>query len=262
MQPQKVVVVGNSASGIDVSVQIAAVLQQPLLLSARSESPPYLSDNPQIKIVPEIVEFITADRAVRFADGHVEKDIDHVLFCTGYLYTFPFLSSLTPPVEVPNGSRPNNLFQHIFYYPQPTLTFIGLPLKIIPFPLSEAQAAVIARVYSGRLPLPALDEMKAWETDWIARHGADKSFSVLGFPADADYLNYLHRWSLQATRKGGLDNDGQGKIPPVWGDEEQWVRKLTPIIKAASQALGSKRKDIQTLEELGFSYDKDTKSKI
>ncbi|QGA16137.1 hypothetical protein EYB26_003804 [Talaromyces marneffei] len=259
---QKVVVVGNSASGIDVSVQIAAALQQPLLLSARSESPPYLSNNPKIKIVPEIVEFITSDRSLRFSDGHVEKDIDHVLFCTGYLYTFPFLSSLTPPVEVPNGSRLNNLFQHIFYYPQPTLTFIGLPLKVIPFPLSEAQAAVIARVYSDRLSLPASDEMKVWEIDWIARYGGDKSFNVLGFPADAEYLNHLHHWSLQAARKSGFDNGGQGKIPPVWGDEEQWVRELTPAIKAASQALGSKRKEIQTLGELGFSFEKDTKSKI
>lgn len=254
--------VGNSASGIDVSVQIAAVSKQPLLLSARSESPPYLSNNPQIKIVPEIVEFITSDRSLRFSDGYIEKYVDHVLFCTGYLYTFPFLSSLTPLVEVPNGSRPNNLFQHIFYYPQPTLTFIGLPLRIIPFPLSEAQAAVIARVYSGRLSLPALDDMEAWEIDWIASYGADKSFNVLGFPADADYLNHLHHWSLRATRKSGLDNDGQGKIPPVWGDKEQWVRKLTPTIKAASQALRNRRKDIQTLEELGFSYKKDTKSKI
>lgn len=256
------VVVGNSASGIDVSVQIAAVSKQPLLLSARSESPPYLSSNPQIKIVPEIVEFVATDRSLRFSDGHVEKDVDHVLFCTGYLYTFPFLSSLTPPVEVPNGSRPKSLFKHVFYYPQPTLTFIGLPLKIIPFPLSEAQAAVIARVYSGRLQLPSLEEMRTWEIGWIAKHGADKSFSVLGFPEDADYLNHLHHWSLQATRKSGLDNGGQGKIPPIWGDEEQWVRKLTPTIKAASQALGSKRKRIQTLEELGFSYERDTQSKI
>ncbi|EED17348.1 flavin dependent monooxygenase, putative [Talaromyces stipitatus ATCC 10500] len=259
---QKVVVVGNSASGVDVSVQIATVSKKPLLLSERSDSPVYLRDNHRIRTVPEIIEFITRDRALRFADGHIEKDIDHVLFCTGYLYSFPFLSSLSPPVEVPNGSRPDHLFQHIFYYPQPTLTFIGLPLKIIPFPLSEGQAAVIARAYSGRLSLPPLEEMKAWEADWIARHGSDKSFSVLGFPADAEYLNHLHHWSLQARRKDGLENDGQGKIPPVWGDEEQWLRELTPTIKAASQALGNKRKEIRTLEELGFSYAKDGKSKL
>lgn len=255
------VVVGNSASGVDVSVQIAAFSQQPLLVSERSESPPFLNNNPQLKFLPEIVEFVVQDRTLKFANGHVEKNVDHVLFCTGYLYSFPFLSSLSPPAVAADGSRPNNIFQHIFYYPQPTLTFIGLPLRIVPFPLSEAQAAVIARVYSGRLPLPSLESMKAWEDDWIATHGSGKSFNVLGYPADANYINDLHDWSLQATRRNGLSNDGQGKIPPEWRERDQWVRKLTPMIKAASQALGSRRKDIKTLEELGFSYDADTDRK-
>jgi len=121
---------------------------------------------------------------------------------------------------------------------------------------------VIARVYSGRLRLPSLEKMKAWEDGWIATHGSGKSFNVLGYPADADYLNHLYDWSLQASRRSGLSSDGQGKIPPVWNEKDLWVRKLAPMIKAASQALGSKRKDIKTLEELGFSYDNDKKSKI
>jgi Flavin-binding monooxygenase-like len=259
--------VGNSASGIDVSVQIAAIAQRPLLVSERSESPAYLNDNPAIKIVPEIAEFLIPDRAVRFANGHIEKNVDHVLLCTGYLYSFPFLSSLLPPAVTADGNRPSNLFQHIFYYPRPTLTFIGLPQKIIPFPLSEAQAAVIARVYSGRLQLPSLSEMMTWEANWIAKHGSGKTFNVLGYPLDAEYLNSLHDWSLHATRRNGLDNDGRGKHPPYWNEKDQWLRKLTPMIKAASQALGSKRRDITALEELGFVYqgtenDNDSRSKI
>ncbi|OKL60935.1 hypothetical protein UA08_03714 [Talaromyces atroroseus] len=264
---KKVIVVGNSASGIDVSVQIATVAQRPLLVSERTGSPPYLNDNPNIRIVPEIAEFLIVDRAVRFIDGHVEKNVDHVLLCTGYLYSFPFLPSLLPPAVTPDGNRPSNLFQHIFYYPRPTLTFIGLPQKIIPFPLSEAQAAVIARVYSGRLQLPSLSEMKEWETNWIAKHGPGKSFNVLGYPLDAEYLNSLHDWSLRATKRDGLSNNGRGKNPPYWNEKDQWLRKLTPMIKAASQALGSKRREITVLEELGFVYDEnenesDAKSKI
>lgn len=262
---------GNSASGIDVSVQIAAVSQHPLLVSERSESPAYLNDNPNIKLVPEITQFDITDRTVYFTNGDIEKNVDHVLFCTGYLYSFPFLSSsLTPPAATADGSRPSNLFQHIFYYPRPTLTFIGLPQKIIPFPLSEAQASVIARVYSGRLQLPPVSEMEDWETDWIAKHGSGKRFNVLGYPLDADYLNSLHEWSLRATRRDGLSNDGRGKSAPYWDEKDRWVRKLTPMIKAASQALGSKRRNVTKLEELGFVYqgerenekDNDERSKI
>lgn len=246
-----------------MSVQIAGFAQQPLLLSAKSESPPHIRNHPHLSIVPEIVEFLTQDRSLRFLDGRIEKHVDHVIFCTGYLYSFPFLSSLQPPVQIPNGSRPDHLFQHIFYYFDPTLTFIGLPLKTIPFPLSEAQAAVVARVYSGRLSLPSQVEMGAWENNWIAEHGSEKNFNVLGFPLDADYLNYLHHWSLKAKQNIRLANCGLGKIPPFWGPREKWMRKLTPTIKAASQALGDKRKHIHTLEQLGFSYNaEDSVSKI
>lgn len=51
------------------------------------------------------------------------------------------------------------------YAPRPTLSFPALP-KIIAFPLSEAQAAVLAQVYSERLQLRAAYEMEKRETDF------------------------------------------------------------------------------------------------
>jgi hypothetical protein len=247
--------VGNSASGIDLSVQIANVSLKPLLISEKNQETT-VNINPRLENVPEIVEFIVGDcPTVRFSDGRVERDIDHVIFCTGYLYSFPFLSQLEGSPIVTDGKRPCNLYQHIFYHPRPTLAFVGLPQRIVPFPVSEAQAALIARVFSGRLELPPRKEMEDWETDWIANHGPGKSFNSLAFPLDADYINFLHDYSLQARQKDGLENDGHGKKPPYWGEKERWVRKMFPIIKVASRELGSRRKEITSLEALGFDFE-------
>ncbi|KZF20334.1 FAD/NAD(P)-binding domain-containing protein [Xylona heveae TC161] len=251
---KKVIIVGNSASGLDIGAQIGTVCKPKLIVSSQSAS--YLSPGPEQykEEYPEIEEFISGRRAVRFRDGRVVEDIDAIVFCTGYLYSFPFLPGLTPPV-VSDGSRTQHVYQHIFYNDRPTLAFIGLPQKIIPFPVSEGQAAVISRVWSGRLTLPDKSEMEQWEDAEVSDRGAGKAFHTLMFPLDADYLVSLHEWALEAQTKDGLQNNGRGKIPPTWGDRERWMRERFPAIKHAFAAKGEERHRIKTIEDLGYDYE-------
>ncbi|KAK3046842.1 hypothetical protein LTS18_013273, partial [Coniosporium uncinatum] len=160
---QKVIVVGNFASGLDISGQIATVSATPLLLSQKGESKMGGgASNSTIETVPVITELIPSTRSVRFSNGRIEHDVDSIVFCTGYLYTAPFLTnpSITPPLVHREGTRMQNIYQHLFYTPHPTLAMMTLPQKIIPFPVAEAQASVLARVYAGRLPLPPPSEMQ------------------------------------------------------------------------------------------------------
>lgn len=203
---------------------------------------------------PQISELIVQERTVVFEDGQIEKDVDSIIFCTGYMYSFPFSSHLSPPL-VTNGNRTRNLYQQIFYHPSPTLSFIGLPQRIVPLPVSECQSAVIARIYSGRLSLPSESKMRAWEDSLVSEKGDSKSFHTLAFPLDAQYINFLHDWALSAQPEAKLGNDGKGKIPPYWGAEQQWVRERFPLIKLASRALGEDRFRITSLGELGFDYE-------
>jgi hypothetical protein len=257
-----VIVVGNSASGIDLSAQIATVCQTPVLVSEKEKpnpstpsTPAAVDDEPpSIRNVPEIAEFLPAQRGVRFADGIVETDIDAVVFCTGYFYSFPFLRSLTPPV-VTDGSHVPGLYQHILSIHEPTLVFIGIPQRVVPFPLAEAQSAWVARLFSGRLALPPTETMRSWEEQLIReRGGPSKLIHNLAFPRDVQYINKLHAMSLAAERIPALENDGVGKMPPYWGAEKAWVRERVPLIKLAARALGEKRHSIKTLEQLGFDY--------
>ncbi|KAF1924992.1 flavin-containing monooxygenase [Didymella exigua CBS 183.55] len=253
---KRVIVVGNSASGADISNQIADYCTLPLLWSSKSKNlfASATPTDPRRRELPPIKRFNPGTRGVEFEDGTVENDIDAIVFATGYFYSLPFLEDVTPKL-ITDGSHVNHTYKHLFYAPKPTLSFIALPQRVIPFPTAEAQAAVVARVYSGRLSLPSLSEMGQWEADRAAETGSRRAFHLLPFPKDGQNINELSQWALSAPRKEGLENDGQGMIPPVWGECEFWCRENFPAIRQAFGRLGEKRFTTQTLEEVGFSYE-------
>jgi cation diffusion facilitator CzcD-associated flavoprotein CzcO len=254
---KKVIVVGNSASGLDISSQIATVCSAPLFLSSKSES--YLAAgfkaNPNIENVPEIIKFDANSKSITLKNGRVEHGVDAVLFCTGYLYSLPFLEALDPN-PIGDGTRVEHTYQHLFYSPDPTLTFLTLPQKIIPFPLAEAQAAVLARVFSGRLSLPSEEEMRAWEAQTIAERGSGGEFHTLQFPRDVNYINFLYDWAASAERHQGLENNGRGKMTKRWGEWEFWARGRFPSVRKAFVEKGEERKNVRSLAEVGFDFDK------
>jgi cation diffusion facilitator CzcD-associated flavoprotein CzcO len=255
-QGKKVVVVGSSASGLDIGAQINEVSQGKVLVSQRSESYLAALPNGDKIICPEIVEFLPPayDRGIKFADGRIEEHIDAIVFCTGYFYSYPFLSSLNPPV-VTHGWRTMNVYQQLFYIEHPTLVFPVLSQRIIPFPMAENHAAVFSRVWSARLTLPPKDEMKAWENSEIDTKGDGKEFHLLPFPMDADYLNLLYDWAEKASPRPGLSNSGQGKLGTRWGERERWMRAHFPDIRRAFVQRGNERSKIKNLAELGFSFE-------
>lgn len=203
---------------------------------------------------PEIVSFEVTDRTVRFADGTVEVGVDSVIFCTGYFYSFPFLKSISPAVTE-DGRIVRNLYEHSIYAQNPTLAFIGIPQRVVPFPIAEAQSGFVARLWSGRIPLPSEEEMLAWERKLIEDRGGDVSIiHDMKSLRDVAYINRLYEKSMSAKPVEGLANDGKGQIPPFWDEEKAWVRERFPAIKEASRALGEKRREVKSLGELGFDY--------
>lgn len=243
---KKVIVVGNAASGLDIGNQIITVCKTPLLNSINGSSTFQLPvDGITKEEVPKIVDYIVEGRAVKFEDGRVEKDIDAIVYATGYLYSFPFLKTLDPPL-VTTGRRTIGLWQQLFHIRHPTLAFSALGQKIIPFPLSESQGAAMAKVWSNKLPLLSVEEMEAWEKSRVEELGDGTNFHVLGYPKDAAYINYLHDWVKDAS-------NGFAKEPPFWDERMCWLRDIYVDIKKKFADTGMKAK---SLEELGFDFDK------
>lgn len=160
---KRVVVLGASASGEDISRELATVAAE-VHLSARSWQNPEWAKATE-PIGPRRNLWRRANLARLHADGRVEfvdgtsVEADAVMFCTGYKYQFDFLEDGIVSIE-DNCVAP--LWEHLLVPGLgPSLSFIGLPWKVVPFPQFQLQARVVARALSGRIELPSSAEMAA-----------------------------------------------------------------------------------------------------
>jgi thioredoxin reductase len=195
---QTVLCIGARSSGTDVAREISEAGGVRTLTADRAcratEASP---TNARLLRTPPVAELLP-DGGVRFEDGHVEPQVDVVIHCVGYEYDFPFLRDATVPVDTPEaaeegggagsgvrdapdlhggdgdvpresrlplsvgGRRVAPLFEHLFHVGDPLLAFLGIPHSIVPFPLMEVQATLVARVLQGRASLPDAAARRAW----------------------------------------------------------------------------------------------------
>lgn len=219
---------------------------------ATVEESPYRTEETFTRNFPALVGLIPKERAARFADGSIERDIDAILWCTGYGYRFLFLTSIHPNIGG-EGLRALPLYQHIFHADYPTLAFVEVPEKIVPFPFAESQAAVVARVWSNRLPLPSPKDMSGWLEKNAHERGAGRKAHILTPPTDVDYMNEMFAWSSEAEK---LPDGSSGKMSIHMDSKLRWLRLEAAEMRKAFNAKGEGRHHILTYEELGFSYDK------
>ncbi len=148
---------------------------------------------------------------------------DRVIICTGYHCTYPFLSSyhrdsITPPQAdetalVTDGTQMHNLHKDIFYIPDPTLAFVGVPYHIATFSLFEFQAITVAAVFSEKVPLPKEDEARAEYRRKVEEKGFGRNFHSLR-GKDVEYANDLLAWINPSIVAAGE--------APVEGHSEEW----------------------------------------
>ena len=177
---------------------------------------------------PKILRLIPSGRAVEFEDGSTATEIDLIILCTGYVYSLPFLRTINPAL-IQSGDMVTNLYEHVFYVPRPTLSFIGLP-RVPSFAILEAQAVVVARTYSGRLPFLSGDAMRGWETARKNECIQLSKFHHYPYPHDAEYFEMLLKWASHATGRSDVD---EGKLPRVWSAKDHDLRRNSSAIRAS-----------------------------
>ncbi|KAH7862601.1 hypothetical protein Vadar_007012 [Vaccinium darrowii] len=145
-QGQVVILIGSSASAVDICRDIAGVAKE-VHVASRSVTYGPIGKLPghDNMWLHSMIESAHGDGIVVFRDGSAVC-ADVILHCTGYKYTFPFLDT-NGAVTVDDNP--------------PSLSFVGLPWKVVPFPLCELQSKWIADVSSGRVSLPSSNEMMA-----------------------------------------------------------------------------------------------------
>ncbi|VVB06066.1 unnamed protein product [Arabis nemorensis] len=155
---QVVVIIGNSSSADDISRDILGAAKEIHLASWSNAADTFIKLTGHTNLwMHSMIERVHEDGSVVFQNG---KTIlaDVIMHCTGYKYHFPFLDT-NGSVTV-DDNRVGPLYKHIFPPTfAPWLSFVGIPWKVVPFPMSELQSKWIAGVMSGRITLPSKEDM-------------------------------------------------------------------------------------------------------
>ncbi|BAF20656.1 flavin-containing monooxygenase FMO GS-OX-like 9 [Oryza sativa Japonica Group] len=171
-----VVMVGCGDSGKDIALDLISVAKEVHLTDKSTEEATtpamskLLAKYANLHLRPR-VEHLCEDGTVVFVDGS-RVVADTVMYCTGYVYSFPFLD--TDGVVTVDDNRVGPLFEHVFPPAlAPSLSFVGVPRKV-PAPwFFEAQGKWVAQVLSGRRTLPPVEEMlRAVDEHYRARAAA------------------------------------------------------------------------------------------
>ncbi len=124
-------------------------------LSHRHPLLPHDLKFPLDEVVRPPVKLFTASMAI--LESGEELSIDAILLCTGYQYSFPFLSEECQPKNEDGRLYP--LYKHVLHVEYPTLFFIGICQFIPHFRLHTLQIEFAVASLLGRAHLPGREGM-------------------------------------------------------------------------------------------------------
>lgn len=186
---RRVVVLGSSVSGADLARELHGVARE-VYFSGRAFGSSH-TGNDGVRRRPALVRLDGSDAVL--ANGERIGGIDALVLCTGYHYRFPFLDGVETRVR---NNRVRNLYRQLVDIDRPSLAFIGLSFRIVPFPFFQRQARWFARLLGGRFALPprsARRKALAAQLRQNRHRGiAERHFHRLG-DDQIDYLDDLAR---------------------------------------------------------------------
>ncbi|KAH6693712.1 hypothetical protein F5X68DRAFT_248122 [Plectosphaerella plurivora] len=220
---KRTLVIGNSASGHDVTAELVKTAQLPVYQSRRSRSR-WDGDKPPagIEWKPIIKSFLPSGR-ILFTDGSFLDDIDTIIYCTGYQPSFPFWNTKAngQPLWDYSAKKLVKSYWHGFFRDLPTFGIVGIP-RTLTFRSFEYQAIAFARLWAGRAAerLPSREEQIEWEKqrDENSRRDRTKFHDVPWDDGQTyEYLGRLFRIAGLGTLRG------EGRVPPPLSDELVWA---------------------------------------
>ena len=150
-------------------------------------------------------------------NGTILDSVDHVILCTGYMISYPYLrqyhSDVTPAssandevLVTAEGEMVHNCYKDTFYIPDPTLAFVGTPYHIATFSLFEFQAMAVASVFAGLAKLPSTPQMQAEYEEKLRRKGVGRDFhSLRGVGEEQRFVAELVAWINADAERLGYD---------------------------------------------------------
>ena len=240
---QNVLIIGAGVSSSDICRELVGVANK-VYQSVRGgmyDTPIHLMPESTIRIGPidefrlssptpsPLTEGTPIPGTILLTSGDTLHDIHTVIFATGYITSYPFLPHLhsdttsldAAPGDIlitSDGDMVHNLHKDIFYIPDPTLAFIGVPYHAAAFTLFGFQAQVLARVFAGKARLPGREEMVEEYERKVGEKGRGRGFHSLAGPgAEVAYVRELVEWA-------NADGEARGE-PRIEPHTDEWVKE-------------------------------------
>lgn len=150
---ESVLIIGAGPSGIDITYEVSRVAKQ-VTWSHRRTNPSVTDFSANVNIKPDVSK-ITPTGAV-FTDGSFQE-YTKIVYCTGYKYSFPFLSVDCGLTVDAKCIEP--LFKQCLNINRPTMAVFGINNTILPNQLFDLQARFCLTFMTGRKQMPSKQEM-------------------------------------------------------------------------------------------------------
>ena len=232
-QDQNVLIIGAGVSSTDMARELGGVAKTVYQSSRRGPydlSSHLLPDNAARVAGIQSFEGLKSSESlsttqtaipgtVVLKDGTRLCNVHRVILATGYHSSLPFLRSFhndnissaeaDDRVLITDGLQTHNLHKDIFYIPDPTLAFIGIPFHTATFSFFEFQAIALAEVLAGRVSLPNEDAMRSEYKERLQRKGAGRPFhSMRGQGQEIGYVKELVEWVNAELQTNSEVEDG------------------------------------------------------
>jgi len=185
------------------------------------------------------------------------SEIHTIIFATGYLVSYPYLSQYhsdsTPLTSAGDnllvtseGSMVHNLHKDIFYISDPTLAFIGVPYHAATFPVIDFQSQVLARVFSSRIRLPSETKMREEYNLKVERKGLGRGFHSLAGPGeefayDEELIEWINHTQGTTNQTEG-EEERDERIEPL---SEEWKKMYQEFKnKLAEEWFGGEKREV------------------
>ncbi|EIW77433.1 FAD/NAD(P)-binding domain-containing protein [Coniophora puteana RWD-64-598 SS2] len=233
MDNKTVLIVGAQTSGGEISRDINKHARQVLQsIKAKNVNERYSAINflarlpRNTTIIPEIKQFLPLEEGATFetskielANGTILTGVDHIIFGTGFRYSFPFLpqyyeestyvphegaSSSVRPFLPMSGQYMRDMHLDVWYIRDPTLAFLSFTFGTQTFSYCGYQSAALAKVWTGAAKLP--NEAMMWDmyAELVKdRGGFGKELPFLGPERLARMERYYMGWINEAATKYG-----------------------------------------------------------
>ncbi|XP_062558052.1 senecionine N-oxygenase-like [Armigeres subalbatus] len=159
---QDLLLVGAGYSASDIAIATVKVAKS-VTVSYHNPKKVEFDIEGSITVKPDISKLTST--GVEFVDGS-QKDFSVIIYCTGYNYTFPFLSVDCGIRLEENHVQP--LYKHVININHPTMALIGIPFSCIPTQVVDLQAQLCMGYFTGEKQIPVKDEMLQDMADDVA----------------------------------------------------------------------------------------------